>query len=370
MQTEDRQSGREAARSKWADLVLCVGLGVLLLVPGTLARWRATGPLAGEQRMARPWPATPRTAQACKAFPREVEAAVQDRLRFRQEARNAWAAINYRLFHESVEPRVIVGRDGWLFYNSRADPVAGREDTVADALEARPVQDRSIAELVAKQQRRAQWLAERGGRYLFVAVPDKSSVYHEHGPDWFAKRGPGRPLRQFDRIWATQPDGERTWVNLEPALLAAKGVTNLYYTTDTHWNQVGALMGAREIVRRLQVDYPDLLMPAWDHFTTTWHHWGGLDLGRMLGPNEMLHELHPVLVARPDLPLSDTQRKLKVLIYHDSFGDVLKAVWPAYFPNTEFRLYQRFDRAEIEALHPDIVLTVIVERSLREPGKY
>ncbi len=135
--------------------------------------------------------------------------------------------------------QVRVGHDGWLFFT---DELRFHEDAKSNLI--------ARADLL----RAASVALERHGVKLVVAlVPDKARVYSAHLPGEL----PGyNKTRYQDALSALQARGVSAVDLLEPLTLAAKN-GEVYYRSDTHWNQGGAQAAAAAIaagVRRLDVN--------------------------------------------------------------------------------------------------------------------
>lgn len=349
---------------------LFLGLcAALLLTPLALTQWNNHADLKTERRPRAAWPKVPTALAVWRQFPGQFDQALQDRIGLREKAREYWAAAHYLALRESVDPRVVIGQEPWLFF--RVEPTGAEiENTLADMTESQPVLDKTVRLALEKLQNRHRWAKDHGVRYLFAAVPNKSTIYRNLGPDWMQRSGFGRPLTQLDEAWAKRHGTDHPWLSLEPALRAHAGETNIYFHTDTHWNELGAFYGVQAMAQQLAKDFPGLRVPQLADFAVTWITWGGLDLGHMLGAHAWLRDHHPKLTVRPGLELPPFQRDMKVLFYHDSFGGVLPHLWLAYFPNTEFHLYHHFDREEILADKAQLAISLLVERSLRDLRKY
>jgi hypothetical protein len=59
------------------------------------------------------------------------------------------------------------------------------------------------------------------------------------------------------------------------------------------------------------------------------------------------------------------QEPPKLVVYHDSYGDVMKPILEWYLPGVEWRWYKRFEEQYLRGLQPDVVVTLVVERYLR-----
>lgn len=146
-------------------------------------------------------------------------------------------SLRYLLARSGGE-QVRVGDDGWLFLTGELR----YHDDAKRNLTAR-------AELLHL----ASVALERRGVKLVVAlVPDKARVYSAHLPGEF----PGYNRSRYrDALGALQARGVDVVDLLGPLALAAKN-GEVYYRSDTHWNQAGAQAAAAAIateVRRLDL---------------------------------------------------------------------------------------------------------------------
>ena len=142
--------------------------------------------------------------------------------------------------------KVLVGRDGWLFYKPGFDDLVARPgrspSTVSNAANA----------IVAWRDA----LAVRGIRLLVVPVPNKECVY----PDRLTRRMPaGRslisPMTQ-DLLNRLDRAGVE-YVNLAAVFAEARthaaqpGLPPLYLTQDSHWSPAGVSLAAQRVAQRL-----------------------------------------------------------------------------------------------------------------------
>ncbi len=357
-------------RPNLRSLIFLIVCAALLIAPLGLTDWHAQGALKNERRKRSEWPTLPRSAAEWKDFPEQYNQALQDRVGLRDQAREAWAAIHYFLLSESVDPRVIVGQGPWLFYADKPPPEHGHVDEVADAVESELMPSEKLESVLEKIQSRYQWALEHGVVYRLAVAPNKTTLYREYAPAWMTPRGRGRPVNQLEQAFQGRFGEAQPWLNLEPALRPVRDSTNIFYLTDTHWNELGAYHGVAAIMQNLAPELPGLRQPRLEDFSIQWATWSRFDLARMLGLPSRLHENRPFFTPKPDIDLPDFQRNMKVLVYSDSFGGVCEPIWKAYFPNSEFHIFRRFDRKEIEAEQAKLVLSIMVERNLRDRVRY
>ena len=161
-----------------------------------------------------------------------------DHFALRQELTLCWARLNAALFHTSVNDQVVLGSGGWLYYAPTLDDYRGAS-----------LDGETLDAIVDNLRALQGYVEERGGRFLFVTVPNKNSLYPEHMPERLPGRHETAPYGQLlPRLRAA---GVPT-VDLA-ALLGAAGET-LYYRTDSHWTAKGAALAADGILRALGRD--------------------------------------------------------------------------------------------------------------------
>jgi hypothetical protein len=331
-----------------------------------LVRWnRGAVNLMAEKRAARPWPKAPRTRAAVRAWPAAVEAFVQDRIGLRDAAVRAYNGFSFFALRTSPLPDVARGRHGWLFYRALGELAS---DAMADARRSQPLGPRKLNALVEMILARERLVSSWGGRYLFVVAPNKSSIYPEELPSALTPIGRGKPLDQLAARLTPAPAG--ALLDLTPALLAAKGRAEIYYRTDSHWNQIGALHGLIAIMKVLRQDHPGLSVPDEGDLAIQRSDGDGGDLAVMLNLAPMLPETRWQVSPGRELALPAFQRKLKVWVYADSFYAILPHLWMAYLPGIAGEpVYRRWSEEELRAGRPDVVIQLVVERRLRYVGR-
>ncbi len=171
----------------------------------------------------------------------QFESWVSDHLPLRAQLLTASNTLKSELLH-GQSSNVIVGKEGWLFFASEAGDYLGTNAMTEDQLKA-------FAVTLSLMQERVE---ENGGRFSFVPMPNKSSVYPEYMPAQY-RRAEESNLR---RIQALLPAyGVRFTDMLE--LLTARKEEGLYHRRDSHWNYLGALYGSDAILDSLGREHPD-----------------------------------------------------------------------------------------------------------------
>jgi len=277
---------------------------------------------------------------------------------------------------------VIVGRDGWLYL--------GDARAVSSYLRDEPMSQVELDGWVKELKDRQRKLKERNIKYVLVLAPEKSTVYPEFMPERLI---PGSSEKRLDQL-ATLLE-ENTDMHVidarSPLLKYGDPTIFLYYRTDSHWNDVGALLVAKEIIEQLRGAFPSLTPPTLSDFDLVVKEGLGGDLAGLLALRDILHEEATYLVARshsrakqsatgidqalvapnalqqPSATEVDDRTLPRVVLFMDSFGNALLP----YLSNTFSRLLilrqYSIDWAIVEKESPDIVIQVIVERQLYAP---
>ncbi|MCB2224375.1 MAG: hypothetical protein KQH83_09430 [Actinobacteria bacterium] len=173
------------------------------------------------------------------SFYREISAYFVDRVPLRDLGVRADAWIDFHVLGDTPNQRdVAIGADGWLFNPETYTAVC------SDALPS-PEAVVSGADLLMSV------LAASGRDVAFTISPQKWTVYPERLGDLapLAACAQGHATELRDALLTDPPEGYvDTWGVL---LAAAQDGESVYFRDDTHWNYLGAAMGAEAIVEHL-----------------------------------------------------------------------------------------------------------------------
>ena len=321
--------------------------------------------------------------RALAAYPARFDAAFSDRFGFRAWLVRLDAWVKVFAFHTSPVKLVVIGKDGWLYYGP--------------GLCAAPQPPAAIdlwrKEIAAK----AAWCRTHGITYLFVLTPVKETVYPEFLPDGLL---PKKPSAADSLLTALQAMPDVSVLDLREALVRARQTSSdpVFYKTDTHWTDRGALAGAREIIERLRPAMPELRAPGASDFIWTQEilKRNGLAVG--LGFSTQLPEavemasLKNCVSKKPeaawfaafpwtpdkipevfDCPASGNRRRL--VLCSDSFGRALAPLLAHCFARTayvrnHFPLGAPFRQAQRQVLteeKADVFVDLISEQHLATP---
>ncbi len=189
--------------------------------------------------------------EGVRAFPAGVEAYFRDHFGFRNRLIRLERKLKDEWFHELIMPDVLIGREGWLFFSG---------DYMVEHFQGlKLLSDEDLANWQALLEKRRDWLARRGIKYVFSIPPDKHSIYPEELPEWLSGLQATNKLDQFVAHMRAHSTVEV--LDLRPAILEAKNTNKTYLRLDTHWNTYGGFVAYQALVKTLGQQLPGLTPP-------------------------------------------------------------------------------------------------------------
>lgn len=312
-------------------------------------------------------------------LPGKYEAYFNDHFGFRKMLIRTHSDFTVQWLGGVSSPEVMKGKDGWLFYTG------GRvmEHCCRATIPFRPGR---LLEWKQVLEHRRDWLESLGSRFLLVIVPNKHTVYSEYLPDWVTRVGEKSRLDEFVEYMARNTDIEI--LDLREALAEAKKSIRVYYKTDSHWNDAGALAAYREIMKLLSKWFPGAQpLPESDFDYRRLETRGG-DLAMMLGQERAIKEediiVRPKKARRarkvdpgqllsmypwkkgkePIVTECDDAKIPRAVMLRDSMTVPLIPLLSEHFGRIVYIWDHVFDEAVIRHERPDVVIYAIGERTL------
>lgn len=224
------------------NIILLLGAALLLLLP--LAKINlVSGKISeSENRVLASFPSLiGEDGKLTEQYFSKFKSWFNDNIGFRTDyvALNGW--LQYNVLHHSPSSKVEIGKDGWMFYTL--------DNNVDMAKGAYPNFGSDILQLTCERQTRIQEkLAEKGIDYVLVLPASKVSIYPEYiaSADCQVRETPSDLLAAY-----LKENSNVNVIKLKDALLKEKENHQLYFKTDTHWNDWGAYTAYREIITQL-----------------------------------------------------------------------------------------------------------------------
>jgi hypothetical protein len=332
-----------------------------------------------EKRLLAPFPEISLKRRAIKKFPARFEAFFNDHFGFRTPLIRFFSWYKINIFGISPSSKVIFGKDGWLFF-------AG-DKTIDDYRCIKPLTKPELIQWQKHLEQKQKWLAKQGKSYFFVVAPNKHSIYPEFLPDHVNRVGKESRLDQLIKHL-----GENTDINiidLREDIISAKNEYVVYKSTDTHWNDLGAFIAYRKIMKQLKKYYNDLDYHPLSQFEIITKDYQGTDLISMLGTDSMESGQTINLVPKFETCAKDIPYELKLeykwseetkpfaracdnselslLMFRDSFASALEPYLSEHFKKSIYVwTFAELNLIKLIVMHekPDIVIEERVERGL------
>lgn len=276
---------------------------------------------------------------------------------------------------DQVYNNVLVGKDGWLFYTG--------DKSIAQFQNTNPLRRAQLIRLQEKLDSLQSELEGMGVTLLVVIPPNKSTVYPQYMPDQIPILGKKSSLDLF--LEYMKQNSETKILDLRQGLIESSQVQDVYYRTDSHWNDFGAYQGYVKIMETLSINYPILAPHPRSDFDYVYTGKTVHDLARAIGLHDymeddlMLIPRFKVELLESNIILSDGLHKIRsvtnankdlpsLLVFGDSFYDSLSHFIEPHFSGVQTIPFTSEDGvwslSWIEQFHPDVVIVEFVERYL------
>jgi len=275
---------------------------------------------------------------------------------------------------DKVYNNTVIGRNGWFFFTG--------EVSIPDYQNTALLRPGRLARLQRNLDQLNKDLRKKGITLLVVIPPNKSTIYSQNMPGQIPVIGNKSRLDQFLEYMKQNDD---TFIlDLRPPLFKASQAQNVYYKTDTHWNDLGAYYGYVETMDALASDYPLLAPHPISDFTYTDIGNSVRDLPLSMGLSNYTEE-NWVLLPNFEIQLEEERTALrdgrfirtvtnadkklpKLLVFGDSFYGSLAHFIEPHFSRVKFIPFTTVDGIWsldwVQQENPDIVIIEIVERSI------
>lgn len=317
-------------------------------------------------------------------FLSDIQNWFNDNIGFRDDFIRSSQWINYKLLHRSPVSKVTIGKDGWYFFTefSNLEIATGKY----------PLSDDDLKNIYEQQRDIKKYLNSIGADYLLVLSPSKPGVYPEKLPFDTASEvnivTPGEVLEEY-----LNSNGFGDVMALRKALIDRKKEgRQVFFATDTHWNDSGAYAAYETIMSEL--NSKGLIEKR--EVSLSWNESDGYrDLTNMMGIVNFT-EPEKYLVASIDSPqavsvisLADNAELVdkakafgasnvkwyqnnsnvngpRVLIYGDSMFEGFQIVELFAESTSEVLYIQSYDMKQeiVNEFKPDIVIYEMIERSM------
>lgn len=272
-------------------------------------------------------------------------------------ARNKLIAFNSELtslltggtYMESTQ--VLLGKNNWLFYKTELDG-----HPLWDYMGINHFTDDELAAIAANLVSMRDGFNALGVDFYVTALPNKEIIYEEYMPDTVARVDTVSRAEQLaNYIW---DNTDLVYVYPKQALLDAKAEGQIYYQTDTHWNQKGAFVGMQQLMHEAYgVEAKNLDSVSFD---ITSNDLAG-DLA-VIGGVADKYNIDTTYVFDADTADKAQYRDEVALVVGDSFSGFLSTIAKGYYKEVHWIYTKDFTMSMLDEYDADVVIWESVER--------
>lgn len=302
-------------------------------------------------------------------YPKEYDKYYEDNMPFRSYLIYAKGFLDLKLFNQSPNDKVIIGKDGWLFYH----PNGTDGDTIADYQGTKLYTDEQLTMMKNNLLHSKEALEKQGRELVILIAPNKESMYgSEFLPDYY-ERNFG--ITKADQVVNyLRENTDITVVYSKETIENAKKEYpqyTYYCEFGTHWNYLGAYLGAKDLLNEFNIHLPQIDSISINNAEGTDR--GLVDMMGLTGllTNDTEYEItgFPGSNDITEFGTHDQWKfnandvdERKVLLVGDSY-----AKWLVPFMSSQFSSYYSFHRNNYSndlliEQDPDIVVFEVVER--------
>jgi len=341
-----------------------------------------------EKRALTPFPSLQFDRKSIQEFPASFERYFNDHFGFRSFLISLHNYYKVFVLHVSPVKKVVIGKDGWLFFNEN--------NMIGDFMGQVSYSRKEVGNMVSAFRERAGISRYFGSKYLFVLAPNKQSIYPEYLPDHirYAKGiSKAEKLIKVLKAMSVVPI-----VDLRDDIRGVKREFDpLYLLKDTHWNQRGAFLAYKCVMKKLQEFQwvPEVDSLTKEMLTITMVRSKRGDLAEMIGMKDVMPENTEFLAvknaqatrdsdfmkylskqsaryitdSRRPIVMKNPRGNYNVVLFRDSFSTDMIPYYAESFKRMVI-FYEPFNADLLADLmkntdfRPDVVIEEMIERYL------
>ena len=246
--------------------------------------------------------------------------------------------------------QTLMGKNNMFFYKTELD---GKP--IWDYMGINHFTEAEMAAIAANLTATRDHLNAVGIEFYTMCIPNKEIIYAENMPDTIARVNEvsrGEQLAEY-----LHKNTDLIFVYPKDALMANKDKIQLYYSTDSHSNQIGAFVNMQEFFRMAYGTHAEIDSVR---FRTDATDYAG-DLVTMAGLTDK-YDIDTVYVFEQD-SADRAQYHDQVLLYvGDSFGGFLSQICKGYYKEVYWEDARDFQYSMLDRYDPDVVIWERAER--------
>lgn len=197
----------------------------------------------------------------------KFEKFINDHIGYRQSLEYYYSKSRYWLFGISPTTRIIRGKSGWFYTGIGRERINNKSNASFDLISEwsgkNLLNQKQLLQWKKVLEERQEFFAKNSTKFIFSIAPIKQDIYPEYLPGNLADFQATNRRRQLCEYLNQQ--SKVPCVDLAKALLDYKAThpeTLLYLKTDSHWNEIGALVAYQALLSKAQELFPQKKLDA------------------------------------------------------------------------------------------------------------
>ena len=176
---------------------------------------------------------------------------LNDNLPFKTQLTELNSLVSMSVFNTTANPKVMVGKDGWLFYNN-----IGLENPIDDVIGVTTFSGEEIEKIKYNIETAEKYLKEQDTELYILLAPNKENICFSLLPDYIYEIM--APISRAGLLAESIAKTDLNFAYPKPELELALSGQQLYYKYDSHWNACGAYVGTRVLFDMMGIELPPL----------------------------------------------------------------------------------------------------------------
>lgn len=283
---------------------------------------------------------------------------ISDHFAFRQELSTVDAVLMANIFHQSNTEKVVIGKNGWLYFQETMDDYLGRN----------LISDREIHNCAKVIELIQEGAESKGCSFVMAIAPNKNSLYADNMPDRLVKE---RNENNFSHLVPVLENYNVNYVDLHKLFKSKEKI--MYHKLDSHWNNEGATYACDALLDNLGKDHVDYTKES-SHIECNFSG----DLKGMIYPKWNLmdnnviydkeHSFSYVGNVRSTedmiIETDNTSAEGSIIMFRDSFGNALLPYVADEYQHGYFTKAVPFNIDLIDEYAADTMILEVVERHI------
>lgn len=266
------------------------------------------------------------------------------------------------MFNTTVDSRVVIGKEGWLFYRG--------DDSIGQAQGIAKFSDKNKEDILKILKTNNEKFKEKDIEFYVLVLPNKENIYKEYLPDTISIKSD--ISRTEELIEYIEKNSDINVIYPKQELMNAKEINQIYKKYDTHWNEIGGCIGTVAIEKTINPSFTYDITKIEVEETTEKE---GNDLANFASLGDKLYEnrvkvnnfyddIHYEINKnlRYEEYISDSSNEKTVLFVGDSFRESLRPYFSKLYKRVIYMHKDKYTEDLLEELQPDIVIDEAVER--------